>query len=86
MNTMSEKAIEVLVLSEVRWPGHGVSQLGDAVIVHSGVPAEERHRRQGVAIVMREKAASAWRQAGSEFDPVSERILRVRLKSHTGFL
>ena len=54
--------------------------------MHSGLPAEERHRRQGVAIVMREKAALAWRQAGSEFDPVSERILRVRLKSHTGFL
>ena len=31
-------------------------------------------------------AATAWKQAGSVFFPVSDRLLRVRLKIHTGFV
>ena len=87
LRTMREKAIEILALSEVRWPGHGVSDLNEDVIVHSGMEASaNQHRRRGVAIVMGKRAAGAWRMAGSVFDPVSERILRIRLKLHTGFV
>ena len=32
LQTMEEKTIEALVLSEVRCPGHGVSQLEDTII------------------------------------------------------
>ena len=32
-----------------------------------------------------ERAASAWRVADTVLDPVSERLLHIRLKSHTGF-
>ena len=85
LRTMREKKIELLALSEVRWPGHGVSQLDGTVIIHSGMAeSEPQHRRRGVAVVLEKRAASAWRLAGSEFTPVSERILRTRLKSHTG--
>ena len=35
-------------------------------------------------MVLEKHAASTWRLAGSEFTPVSERLLRIRLKSHTG--
>ena len=85
LRTMREKKIELLALSEVRWPGHGVSQLNDAVIIYSGMLDNElKHRRRGVAVVLEERAASGWRMAGSEFTPVSERLLKIRLKSHFG--
>ena len=87
LNTMAEKQLQVLALAEVRWPGHGVSQIGDSVIAYSGLSADDpRHHRRGVAVVLSERAASAWRIAGSVLDPVSERLLHIRLKSHTGFL
>ena len=35
---------------------------------------------------MSKRAAGAWRAAGSVFDPVSERILHICLKLHTGFV
>ena len=35
-------------------------------------------------MVLEERAASAWRMAGSKFFPVSERLLKIRLKAHTG--
>ena len=36
LRTMRKK-IKLLDLSEVRWPGHGVSQLDGTVIIHSGM-------------------------------------------------
>ena len=85
LRTMREKKIELLASSEVRWPGHSVSQLDDAVIIYSGMlESEPQHRRRGVAVVLEERAASAWKMAGSEFTPVSERTLKIRLKSHFG--
>ena len=87
LNTMAEKQIQVLALAEVRCPGHGVSQIGDSVIVYSGLSADDPHRRcRGVAVVLSERVASAWRVACSVLDPVSERLLHIPLKSHTGFL
>ena len=85
LRTMREKKIELLALSDVRWPGHGVSQLDDAVIIYSGMLENElQHRRRGVTVVLEERAASGWRMAGSEFTPVSERLLKIWLKSHFG--
>ena len=84
---MAEKQIQVLALAEVRWPDHGVLQIGDSVIAYSDLsPDNPHHRRRFVAVVLSERAASAWRVAGSVLDPVSERLLRIYLKSHTGFL
>ena len=87
LNTMAEKQIQVLALAEVRCPGDGVSQIGDSVIVYSGLSADDPHHRcRGVAVVLSERVASAWRVACSVLDPVSERLLHIPLKSHTGFL
>ena len=47
LRTMSEKKIELLALSEVRWPGHCMSHLDDAVIIFSGMLENEpQHRRR----------------------------------------
>ena len=55
--------------------------------MYSGPAADSsHHRRRGVALVLSERATSAWCFAGSVMEPVSERIIRIRLKSHTGFL
>ena len=71
----------------MRWPGHGVSQLEDTIIAHSCMSdRNSQQRSRGVAVLSNESAASAWRSAGSVFDPVSERILRIRLKSHIGVM
>ena len=87
LRTMAEKNLHILALSEVRWPGHGAAQIGRNGIVYSGSATDDpHHRRRGVAVVLSERGASAWRFANSVMDPVSERILRLRLKSHTGYL
>ena len=87
LRTMVEKRIELLALSEVRWCGHGVSQINSTTYMYSSAAADSsHHRRRGVALVLCERATAAWRFAGSVMEPVSERIIRIRLKSHTGFL
>ena len=87
LSTMAEKNLHILALSEVRWPGHGGAQFGNDVIVYSGSASDDpHHRRRGVAVVLSEGGASAWRFANSVMDPVSERMLRLRLKCHTGYL
>ena len=57
---------------------HGVLQLEGVVIAYSGMPVDDHHHcHRGVAIVMNERAASAWKLAGSEFDHVSEKSMRI---------
>ena len=63
LRTMKEKSIEILALSEVRWPSHGVSHLEEAVIVYSGMAVSDRkHRRRGVAVVLSERTAQPGEQ------------------------
>ena len=45
LRPMKEKAIEILTLSEVRWPGHGLSRLEESVIVYLRVAVSQRQRR-----------------------------------------
>ena len=53
LRTMREKKIELLALAEVRWPGHGVSQLDGVVIIHSGMAeSDPQCRRRGVAVIL----------------------------------
>ena len=85
--TMSEKGIHLLALSEVRWPGHGVLHFDDYAILYSVLDTDDpNYRHRGVAVALSEKAVPAWKSAGSVCDPVSERILRLRMKSHTAYM
>ena len=60
LRTMREKKIELLALSEVRGPGHGMSCLYGAVIIHSSMAeSDPQNRRRGVAVVIEERAATA---------------------------
>ena len=77
-----QKNIEVLAVSESRWIGQGVTKIGSYTILHSGGSSTQVH---GVAIILSPKAFSSWDAAGSVFIPVSERIIRMCMKTHLGF-
>ena len=50
---------------------HGVLQIGDSVIVYSGLSADDPHCcHRCVAVVLSERVASTWRVAGSVLDPI----------------
>ena len=83
LRTIEEKRIECIALSEVRWHGQGEMNSLGFTILYSGLP-ESQHRTRGVAIVMGATATAAWKCAGSVFVPVSERILRIRMRMHSG--
>ena len=59
----------------------------DALIAYSGMDvSNKQHHSHEVTVVFSEWASAAWGAAGSVFDPVSDRLLRVRLNLHTGFM
>ena len=61
LRTMEEKQIDLLALSESRWPGQGVSRIRSITILHSGSSSAHIH---GVAIVLSPQARSSWEAAG----------------------
>ena len=70
---MKTKNIDLLALSESRWPGNGVSNIHGTTILHSGTVSSHIH---GVAMLLSPHAKAAWDAAGSVFQPVSKRILK----------
>ena len=57
---MGEKKIQLLAMSEVRWPGHGVFQIGSSSFVYSGVTEHGKsYHRKGVAIALSADADAA---------------------------
>ena len=87
LRTMKEKNIEILALSEVRWPGQGSLQCDGRLMLYSGVAENQPcSRSKGVALVLGSKAIAGWREAGSVMWPISERILKIRLKISVGFV
>lgn len=87
LRTMEEKGIDMLALSEVRWPGHGITELCGSTISYSGLPVHQGFScRRGAAVVLSMNATSAWKAAGSELAPVSDRLLRIRLRMHSDYI
>ena len=83
LDTMKSKNMDLLALAESRWPGSGVSSVCDSTILHSGSLSSHTH---GVAVILSPHAKAAWNAAGCAFQPVSERILRLRLKCHMSYM
>ena len=82
IQTMKSKKIELLALSESRWPEHGITKIRSTTILHSGTSSNHIH---GVAISLSPRAHSSWEAAGSIFQPISERIIKIRLKTHLAY-
>ena len=83
LDTMKSKNMDLLALAESRWPGSGVSSVCDSTILHSGSLSSHTHV---VAVILSPRAKAAWDAAGCVFQPVSERILRLRLKCHMSYM
>ena len=79
IQTMTDKSIDLLALSESRWQGHGVTQIQSCTLLHSG---SDSSHTGGVAIALSPHARPSWEAAGSVFKPVNDRIMHIRLKSH----
>ena len=86
MHNMDEKKIQLLALSAIRWPSHGVFQVGDStffgILVFMNIRSPMFHKK-GVTIVPSFNANAAWRAAGSDFDPICMHLLQIRLKMHS---
>ena len=85
LHTMNEKHIQVLALSQVWWPGNRSLQINENLILYSGSPTQQSdNRKSGAAIALGEEAIKAWKAAGAECDPISDRLLKARFKILTG--
>jgi exonuclease III len=81
MKQLSQYNIQVAALSETGIYDNGVKNIGaEWTLIYSGLPGTTKTRAaHGVAFCLNKTAASTWKNSGSEWEPVSERILRIRL-------
>ena len=73
LRTMKEKNIEVLAVSVSRG------------LVMESLKLAPTPFFTHVAIILSPRAAASWEAAGSVFLPISERIIRIRVKTHLGY-
>ena len=77
--------VSVAGIQETKWFGNDVwHATGGYTFLHSGRPlpasGDAAVRNEGVGILLNERAAAAWRQAGEAWEAVSSRIVMARLK------
>ena len=78
LRTMKEKRIEILAMSECRWPSQGITKIQSYTILHSGTPSSHVH---SIALALSPTALTSWKAAGSVFHVISDRIISVRIKT-----
>ena len=58
----------------------GVKLVSDYTMIYSGAPNDKKTRKaHGVAICLNPIATKVWKDSGSEWVPISERIIKIRL-------
>ncbi|CAM4859591.1 unnamed protein product [Rotaria socialis] len=61
----------------------GVTKIGKYTLLHSGAPSATKIRSaHGVALCLGEQATKIWKDGGSIWEAVSERIITARLQCH----
>ena len=84
LGSLGDQSAQLLSVIDTMKSKHMESQMFQGTtIVYSGNRASHNH---GVAILLSPRAKTAWEAAGSEFQPVSERILKIRLKCHLSYM
>ncbi|CAF3323508.1 unnamed protein product [Rotaria sp. Silwood2] len=59
----------------------GVKLINDYSMIYSGLPSTNKTRSaHGVAILLDQNATQVWKNSGSNWEAVSERIIKIRLK------
>ncbi|XP_039290728.1 craniofacial development protein 2-like [Nilaparvata lugens] len=77
---MSRLSINILGISDVRWPGSGKCGTNNGVFYYSGI--DDPNHRYGVGVII-DKATNASVQS---FTPYSERVMMLQIKTCTGHL
>ena len=76
--------VSVGAVQETKWFGSDIWQADGYTLLHSGRPlpgdSESAARKEGVGILLDEKATNAWRAAGEAWEATSSRIISARLK------
>ena len=76
--------ISIAAVQETKWFGSDIWNADGHVFLHSGralpVDCVAALKREGVGILLGEKAAEAWRVAGETWEAVSPRVVSARLK------
>ncbi|XP_039278804.1 craniofacial development protein 2-like [Nilaparvata lugens] len=80
MKEMSRLSINILGISDVRWPGSGKCRTNNGVFYYSGI--DDPNHRYGVGVII-DKATNASVQS---FTPYSERVMMLQIKTCTGHL
>ena len=62
---LKQAGISLCCISEHRWRGEGAFQLGEHLILFSGVPMSAAKAEQGVGIILNSDMQKAWRRADS---------------------
>jgi exonuclease III len=72
--------IQIAALSETCMYDSGVKLVSDYTMIYSGVSHDNKTRKaHGVAICLDQTATKVWKDSGSEWEPISERIIKIRL-------
>jgi hypothetical protein len=73
--------IQIAALSETCMYDSGVKLINDEyTLIYSGLPSDSKTRNaHGVAICLDKAATKVWKDSGSEWEAISERIVKVRL-------
>jgi hypothetical protein len=81
MKQPSKYNIQVVTLCETGMYDSGVKTVCDEwTMIYSGMLNQSKTRAaHGVAVCLNRTATTAWKNSGVEWNPVSERILRVRI-------
>ena len=73
--------IQIAALSETCIYDCSVKLINDYTMIYSGVPSDNKTRNaHGVAICFDQTAMKVWKDSGSEWEAVSEWIVKIRLK------
>ncbi|CAF3505636.1 unnamed protein product, partial [Rotaria socialis] len=81
MKQLQKYRIQIAALSETCMYDSGLKIINDFTWIFSGLPSANKTRNaHGVAICLDKTAAKVWKESGSEWEAVSERIVKIKLK------
>ena len=72
--------IQIAALCETGIYDSGIKTIGDYTLIYSGLPSESKTKSvHGVAICLDKAAAMVWKDSGTEWEAINERIVKIRL-------
>ena len=72
--------IQIAALSETCMYGFGIQTVGEYTMIYSRLSSDKKTRNaHGVAICLDEVATNVWKNSGSEWEAVSEKIVKIRI-------